>query len=181
MGISKPPNCEDLYERQSAGQPKWLELRGTRPLFVISVHPKSTLCETWTRTTTTLGLDVHLHLLYDLDNFPTNPLHFSFHIWQMGRAQYPPHRMAVGSKMKRAASRWVFYPHGVAPQGTAFFHDSNIRISGTGHVSTVKRGGHVDPFPWLFLTVSFHFVIRTSQRSWRAPIHHTFIPTTPNI
>ena len=67
------------------------------------------------------------------------------------------------------------------PQGTAFFNDSNIPISGTGHISTVKRGGHIDPFPWLFVTVSFHFVIRTSQRSWCAQIHHAFIPTTPDI
>lgn len=84
------------------------------------------------------GLEAHLHLLYDLDDFPKNTLNFGFHNWKMNREHYLPHRTTIRIKMKCAGSQWAFYSlFHLVLQGTAFFNDKTILISRTVHISTV--------------------------------------------
>lgn len=63
------------------------------------------------------GPEANPHLLFDLDDFPTNSLNHSLHNWKMNQEHYLPHRTAVRVKMKCAVSQWAFYSYIVLSSG----------------------------------------------------------------
>ena len=110
-----------------------------------------------------LVISAALVLMFTCTCFMVGPRSYKLPILQfpylkVGGEQDVPHRAAVRSEVKGAASPWASDPRG-PHSPTRVTHLFQVQAW-----SKVKDGGQVTPFPSLFATVSLHFLLCTSQR-----------------